>query len=138
MRRPERSCWRKADAFAAVAAVFRRKNKLLHYSIVVALGPAIVAPGLQKHQLFGRLRGFLFRLVEIRPIRMQLVSPVLSHEHTAAGVDGKAFGVAYPRSVAFGRRKRLVRFVRVVTPDAAAGHKFGARVCAGRFQLPIL
>src|SRR6516165_4305168 len=67
----------RANAFAAVAAVFRRKNKLLHYSIVVALGPAIVAPGLQKHQLFGRLRGFLFRLVEIRPICMQLVSPVL-------------------------------------------------------------
>src|SRR5262249_1429186 len=54
----------------AIAAVFRRKHHFCSYGIVVALGPPIIAPLLQQHQLFCRLRSFFLRLIEIWPVRM--------------------------------------------------------------------
>ena len=48
-----------ADRLAAVATIFRRQHQFLLEGIVVALGPAIVAAGLQKHYFFGGQRGFL-------------------------------------------------------------------------------
>ena len=73
-----------AHLLTAVTAIFRRQNQLLLPSVVVALGPAIVAARLQKQQLFSRLRGFLVGFVEVRPIRIELVSSVLRHKYTAA------------------------------------------------------
>src|SRR5436309_7432763 len=83
--------------FAAVTAVLGRKDELLSHCVVIAFRPAIVAARLQKQQLFGRQNSFLGGLVEIGPIRMQLVSSVLGHEYPAGGVDGKAFSIADPR-----------------------------------------
>ena len=68
------------DCLAAVAAVLRRQNQLLHERIVVALGPAIVAARLQKQQLFSRQGRFLVGFVKVGPIRVQLVAPVLGHK----------------------------------------------------------
>src|SRR5438105_9143447 len=86
--------------FAAVTAVLGRKGKLSRHTVVIAFRPAIVAARLQKQQLFGRQSSFLGGLVEVGPIRMQLVSSVLGHEYPAGGVEGKAFSIAYPRCVA--------------------------------------
>ena len=66
--------------FAAVTAILGRQDKLLRHAVVIAFGPAIVAARLQKQQLFRRQGSFLGGLVEIGPIRMQLVSSVLGHE----------------------------------------------------------
>ena len=74
----------RAHLFAAVTAVFRRKNQLFGPGVVVALGPAIVAACSQKQQLFSRLRGFLVRFVEIGPIRIQLVPSVLGDKYATA------------------------------------------------------
>ena len=93
----------RTHTFAAVTAVLGRKDELLPHCVVIAFRPAIVAARLQKQQLFGRQSSFLGGLVEIGPIRMQLVSPVLGHEYPAGPVDGKAFRIAYPRCVACGR-----------------------------------
>ena len=67
-----------ADGFATVTAVFRRQYELFLRTVVVALGPAIVAAGLQQHHLFSRERGFLLGLIKVGPIRMQLIAPVLA------------------------------------------------------------
>src|SRR5580700_9634013 len=104
----ERSDWThlvraNADRFASVTAVFRGQHEFLPHAVVVALGPAIVAAGLQKHQLFSRLRSFFFGLIELRPIRVQLISPMLGNKQASAGVEGKAFRVADPRGVALRR-----------------------------------
>src|SRR5580698_5803070 len=40
--------------FAAIAAVFGRKNELSLHTVVIAFGPAIVAAGLQEQQLLSR------------------------------------------------------------------------------------
>src|SRR3984957_8036855 len=66
--------------FASVATVFWRKYKLLLHHVVVTLGPAVVASGLQQHQFFPRLQGFVGGLIKIRPVRMKLVTTVLGHE----------------------------------------------------------
>ena len=72
-----------ANRLASVAAIFRGKHQFLLEGIVVTLGPAIVSAGLQEHYFFSRQRGFLVRLIEIRPVRMQLISPVLRNEKAA-------------------------------------------------------
>src|SRR5947199_2912875 len=69
--------------FAAVTAVLGRKDELLPHCVVIAFRPAIVAVRLQEQQLFSRQSSFLGGLVEIGPIRMQLVSSVLGHEYPA-------------------------------------------------------
>src|SRR5450755_615046 len=128
----DRSDFVRANAYLlAVTAIFRRQNQLLHEGVVVTLGPAIVAALLQKHQLFRWQRGFLIRLGDIRPIRMQLVSSVLGRKYPASRVDGEAFPIAYPRREALGWRKRLIRFGRVIAPDATTSLQFRARVDAG-------
>src|ERR1700675_3705604 len=101
----ERSDWThlvraNADRFASVTAVFWGQHEFLPHAVVVALGPAIVAAGIQKHQLFSRLRSFFFGFVELRPIRTELVSPVLCNEQSTRGVEGKTLRVTYPRCVA--------------------------------------
>ena len=82
-----------ADGFASIASIFRRKHQFLLERIVVTLWPAIVAAGFQKHYFFGGQRGFLVRLIEIRPVRMQLICPVLRHKKAAGRVEGKTFCV---------------------------------------------
>src|SRR4029078_5374035 len=69
---------------------------------------------------------------------MQLISAVLGHKQAAIGVEGEAFRVSYSGSVALSGGESLVRLVRVIAPDAAASLKFGARVRAGYFRLPVL
>src|ERR1700678_552603 len=69
-----------ADGLAAVTAVFRSQHEFFLRTVVVALRPAIVTAGLQKYQLLSRQRGFFFGLIELRPIRMQLVTPMLRDE----------------------------------------------------------
>src|SRR5438876_3213266 len=81
--------------FAAVTAVLGREDELLPHRVVIAFGPAIVAARLQKQQLFGRQSSFLGGVVEIGPVRMQLVSSVLGREYPTGRVDGKAFRIAY-------------------------------------------
>src|SRR5580704_16499018 len=66
--------------FAAVATVFGRKDELLLHTVVIALGPAIVAASLQQQQLFGGQTGFFGSLINLGPIRMQLVSSVLGYK----------------------------------------------------------
>ena len=90
-------------SFAAVTSVLGREDELLPHRVVIAFRPAIVAARLQEQQLFGGQSSFLGGLVEIGPIRMQLVSSVLGDEYPAGGVDGKTFRIAYPRCVAGGR-----------------------------------
>src|SRR6202041_907120 len=127
-----------ADRFAAVTAVFRGKHESVLHAVVVALGPAIVAAGLQKHQLFSWQRSFFFGFVEFWPVRMQLVSPVLGNKQSTRGVEGKTLRVTYPRCVAISGGKHLVRFVGVIVPDAATSLKFGTRIVAGYLGLPVL
>src|SRR5215813_14801334 len=103
-----------AHSFAAVPAVFRREHEFLLYRIVVTHGPTIVASGLQEHHLFGRQRSLLSGFVESRPIRVQLIAPVLGHKYASAGIHGKAFGIADSRGEALLARKLLVCSVRVV------------------------
>src|SRR5580704_17818672 len=126
VRRPmrgEKSGWRELvcayTCLLAVTTIFGRQNQLLHKTVVVTLRPPIVAALLQKQHLFGWKRRLLVRLVEIWPIRMQLVSSVLRHEQAAVRVDGKAFAVADPGGEAIGFRKTLACFIGVVPPDAA-------------------
>jgi hypothetical protein len=127
-----------ADRFPAVPTVLWGEDKLLHELVVVALGPAIVAPLLQQQQFFCRERRFLIGLKEVGPIRMQLVSSVLRYERAPSCVDGKAFGVTDSRCEALSRRKNLIRFLRVIEPNPPASLQFRAGIDAGRFECPIL
>ena len=127
-----------ADFFAAVTAVLRRQDQFFLEGIVVAFRPTIVAALLQKHHLFGGQRGLLVRLVKLRPVRMELIAAVLRHEQPAACVEGHALAVANSSCVSLGGGKCLIRFVRVIEPDSAAGLKFRARVLAGRGRCAIL
>jgi len=49
------------------------------------------------------LRRFLVGFVQIRPIRVQLVAPMLRDEDMVLRIDGKAFGIAYAGREALGR-----------------------------------
>src|ERR1700690_2853118 len=70
----------RANRLAAITTIFRRKHQFFLKRVVITLGPAIVSARLQEHDLFSRQRGFLIRFVKIRPIRVQLISPVLRYE----------------------------------------------------------
>ena len=74
-------------------------------------------------------------LVEIRPIRMQLVTSVLGTK-IGRGVDGEASRcVSRWRSV---RPAKMVGgFIRVIAPDAAASLEFRTRLRAMRLQRAI-
>src|ERR1700736_3983009 len=70
---------------------------------------------------------------------MELITSVLRDQHMMSGrIDGEAFPIAYTRGEPPARGKPLVRFVRVIAPDAAAGFEFGTRVDTRRFRRAIL
>src|SRR3954447_3379048 len=70
---------------------------------------------------------------------MKLIASVLGHEYPIAGkVNTKAFGVADPGGVTISGRELLVDLLGVVSPDAAAGLKFSARLGARRLEGSIL
>src|ERR1700733_225102 len=106
--------------FLAVSAIFGRENELVDERIEVAFRPAIVPALLQKHYLLRRKCRLLVRLVDVGPIRVQLVPAVLRYEQMTGGVEGEALAVADSRRVAFCRGKSLVRLISVVAPEAAA------------------
>src|SRR6476660_2182770 len=59
-----------ASRLASVTAIFRSQHQLLLEGIVVALGPAIITAGPQKHHFCRGQRGFLICLIEVRPVGM--------------------------------------------------------------------
>src|ERR1700733_3244468 len=63
---------------------------------------------------------------------------MLSHKNSPTRVDGETFSVADSGREALIRGKNLVRLIRVVEPDSAAGFEFGAWVQAWRFRGSIL
>src|ERR1700683_4242784 len=69
---------------------------------------------------------------------MQLISSVLRDKQVTRRLEGKAFRVAYPRSVALGGRECLVGFVGIITPDAAPSLQLSAGIVAGDLGLPVL
>ena len=69
-----------AHAFAAVTAILGRQHQLSRNSVVITFGPAVVASRFQEQQLLGRQGRFLDGLIELRPVRMQLIPPVLGRE----------------------------------------------------------
>src|SRR4051812_4035187 len=70
---------------------------------------------------------------------MKLISSMLGHEYAfAIEVNSKTFAVADPGSITICGRELLVCFLGVVSPDAAAGLEFGARLGARRLERPIL
>src|SRR5437764_14145307 len=86
----------RAHPFAAVTPVLGREDELLPPCVVIALRPAIVAARLQQQQLLGGQSSFLGGLVEIGPIRMQLVSSVLGHEYPAGESMAKPSALRIP------------------------------------------
>ena len=128
----------RSHLLAAVAAVFGSKNQFALYGVVVALRPPVVAALVQEQQLLGRLRSFLLGPVKIRPIRMQLIAPVLRDEDVSLSIDREALGIAYAGGKARGRRECLAGFVRVVAPNAPARLQLRAGVDARRFRRAVL
>jgi hypothetical protein len=92
----------------------------------------------QGQNFFRGQRGFLLRLVELRPVCVQLIATVLRHENLAVRVNRKPFAIADPSRVAIGRREFLIGLVCIVAPDAAARFEFLARIFAGRLCRAIL
>ena len=82
------------DCLAAVATVFRSKDKLVLGEIKVTIRPAVVGAALELHQLLCRLIGALLRRIEARPIFPQLVAAMLHGEYPARGVEYDAFPIA--------------------------------------------
>src|SRR5258707_2077198 len=74
----------------------------------------------------------------MRPIRAQLIAPVLRHQQLSVFDESKTFSIADSRSVPLKRGKGLVYFFRVITPDAAARLKFSAWVQARRPRRSVL
>src|SRR4029079_7793091 len=57
-----------ADVFATIASIFRCEHQFFLERIVIALGPAIVATGLQQHHFLRGQGRFVILLEEIWPI----------------------------------------------------------------------
>src|SRR6185369_14862504 len=127
-----------ADSFAAIASIFRCEHQLVLERIVIALGPTIIAAGLQQHHLFRRQRRFFILLEEVWPIGVQLISPVLSYKDASDGVDRKAFPIAYSGCVSFRRREQLVHFVCIEAPYSTARLQFPTWLVPRNLRLPIL
>src|SRR5579859_5606576 len=122
-----------------VAAVFRSQHQLVLHLVVIALRPSIVAALLQQNQFFRRQGGFFFRLIQVGPIRMQLIASVLGDVDPLAGcIDRETFTVTNSGGETVGRGKHLVGAVRVVAPDAAPGLQFRAGVGARRLKGSVL
>ena len=106
--------------FAAVAAIFRRKHKLLLRWVEIASRPPVVAALLEhQHALRGKLCT-LPRRVEFRPILVQLITAVFGDVKAACGVEVKTLAVANAGGETFLGRKDLIRLIGVVAPDAHA------------------
>src|SRR2546429_897236 len=120
------------NRFAAVAAVFWRKDKLLLGEIKITIRPAVIGAALELHQLLRRLLGALLRRIEVRPVFPQLVAAVLGGKYPARGVECDPFPVAQPGGEALGGREALPGPIGVVAPDAGARLKLPARLNAGR------
>src|SRR5262249_38809146 len=95
------------NRFAAVATVFRGKDKLVLPQIKVTIRPAVVGAALELHQLLRRLIGAKLWRIEVRPVFPQLVAAVLGRKCPARGVECDPFPVAQPGREARGGRKAL-------------------------------
>src|SRR5262249_53125571 len=118
------------NRLSAIATVFRSKHEFALEWIVITLRPTVVASVLEAHHLFRRTRSLRFRLIEVWPVGVQLISSVLSHKDASGAVYSEAFAVAYACCVTIGGGKGLVGLIGVITPDAAACFKFLARLCS--------
>src|SRR5882757_590951 len=137
--RPVRRENRRGSAFLgaeprslSIAAVFGREHEPWLEGVVVAHRPTVVAALFQQQHLFGGQRRFLIGILDhVRPVRVQLVTAVLSDEYMVTDrIDAKTFRIAYAGRVPSGGRKCLVGFLRVIAPDAAARLEFGAGIDA--------
>src|SRR5258708_22740994 len=86
----------KRNGFAAVAAVFRGKDKFVLGEIKITIRPAVIGAALELHQLLRRLLGALLGRIEVRPVFPQLVAAVLGRKYSARGVDCDPLPVAQP------------------------------------------
>src|SRR4029078_7616230 len=123
---------------AAIAAIFRRKHKLLLRWVEIARRPSVVAALLEhQHALCGKLCTLL-RRVEFRPILVQLITAVFGDVQAPCGVKVETLTVSDACGIAFFGRKDLMRLIGVVTPDAGANLELGARVVAARMRHAVL
>src|SRR5262245_24736122 len=120
------------NRFAAVATVFRGKDKLVLPQIKVTIRPAVVGAALELHQLLRRLIGAKLWRIEVRPVFPQLVAAVMDRKYPARGVECDPFPVAQPGGEARGGRKALSGPIGVVAPNAGARLKLRARLNARR------
>src|SRR5580704_10160100 len=63
---------------------------------------------------------------------------MLGYEQATGRVNRKAFGISYPRCIAALWRELLVRFIRVIAPDAATGFQLRTWIVTGYLGLPVL
>src|SRR5712664_2470850 len=82
-----------SNGLASVAPVFRREHELPLLAVVVAIRPSVVTALLDLEQL---LRGkilSLFWSVQLRPVVIQLVAPVLRGIKLSARIERDSPGV---------------------------------------------
>src|SRR5260370_23566653 len=108
------------NRFAAIAAVFRRKDQLVLGEIKITIRPAVIGAALELHQLLRRLLGALLGRIEVRPVFPQLVAAVLGGKYPARGVECYPFPVSQPGGEALDRRQALPAPIAVLTPDHGA------------------
>jgi hypothetical protein len=84
------------NRFAAVATVFRGKDKLVLGEIKITIRPAVIDAALELDQLLRRLPGALLGRIEARPVFPQLVAAVLGGKYSARGVECDPFPLRSP------------------------------------------
>jgi hypothetical protein len=127
------------SGLVAIATVFGGKNQALEARIVVALGPAVVAVFLEEHDFFRGQGGFLLGFVDLRPVGMELVAPMLRNvDAVVCLVNAEAFGVSDAGGVALCGQESLIGLLRVVAPDASTSIELSARIGAGGMQSAVL
>src|SRR5262245_7876892 len=120
------------NRFAAIATVFRGKDKLVLGEIKITIRPAVIGAALELDQLLRRLLGALLGRIEVRPVFPQLVAAVLGGKYPARGIECDPFRVAQPGGEALGGRKALTGPIGVVAPAACARLQFRAWLDARR------
>src|SRR6476620_154919 len=123
---------------AAVAAIFRRKHKLLLRWVEIASRPSVVAALLEHQHTFRGKLCTLLRGIEIGPILVQLIAAVFGDVQAPCGVKVKTLAVADAGRVPLLWREDLIRLVGVVAPDSGASLELGARVVAWRVRHAVL
>src|SRR5260370_14481893 len=93
------------NRFAAVAAIFRGKDKLVLGEIKITIRPAVIGAALELDQLLRRLLGALLGCIEVRPVFPQLVAAVLGGKDPARGVECDPFPAAQPGGEPLGARE---------------------------------